>query len=1507
MGRRHRSSSVTIGTTTTAISSTNDNNNKAAMPNNEDLTACTFLLRQFVHSTNQNQETGRTPFHRAVGAVSVARNGNDDNDDDNVSTTDSDSIRGGGDTVGESSSNDDKERERMDGLFIIDALATRMKEMDALSLGCSSSPSPLFKKKKNKMGQSRYNSNISNNSSGNNDNNNNGSSSSHFHQLMTTRDNESGYTPLHYSILQRDLMTMLLLLQHASTSSLGRDAVIDSMLEQIGGGGFNINRSNNTKNINNMSLSLHPLRLLDGNLLNNDDNNTHDEDSNQYDVINDLTCTTDKEGLTPLQLLGKSSCGGLEHCRRTLTWRALKEGWRMKKKEQFQQTRRGGQREQRQVGISTSVSAASSMEETLSLSGRYRRRMISFGDDRDYDSLQYDIDSGDTNNNDDGTNGDGRARGGSFSINLDDGHFSDGDDDDESGDTSNDLIPLDDVDFNVLADTNNGHEDADDGRGATVQQRQQQQQQSQRGGNLSHANTNDYGCEVLTFGRSDHCALGVPQLSSRIRSDYNGKGGKDDSNNFFTSPSFDKTYKPKRVETFALGDLRRGWSSSSSSTKNHEGDSSKRDRRNRIDSPAVACAASTHHTLVATRSGQLYSFGLGKGGRLGLGDESHRPLPTRILGPLSKRIVASIAAAENHSLCSTSDGAVFAWGSNGFGQLGIHSSRGNAQQNPPADSRLSPRLVEGKLKQSFVVGVACGERHSVALTRLGEVYCWGDNKKGQLGVINVSETQSNGPQRVEGLWSHPRRRAIAISAAAHSTLVLTMPPTISAGVERELASLPVNTIYGWGHGNHSPLRVVFPTTGNSFASQSGSSNAYSRMICINPTAIACAKYHNVAITKDGQVYTWGLHSDSLGVPQQASFSKQKSRSNSVGGPSNSSIISSPVLVTAVGNAVSVSASESHTAIVTSEGYLFTWGESSGHKGVRWQPSPRRVKRVHRAVAVAAGKEHTVMLIGATFPPLPNTNRVDGALSLQHSAAIELSRNVDLFNVIPLALVAYRFNCRPLINFCDEFMRHNLDGVLAVGMKNDFDAFLSSRAIVGTNDYEHDGMFHPFLHLVVNTKRWVYSGRALLKQYESTIALPAKKLKRNAVKGERKHSVSQHEEEDKPNGVGQRKMNDFVSTTSREDASKNNESMVTPTNLKTFPETEPKADVPPPVPTARGKYYCDLCAISCPDSDSYTFHIHGRKHRNREMHAEAAEEKSVAESMMAMKRMQLVEKSGEDYARIALERDTKQHDKSNIAWGAQHAKFSGGLSPVTPQKGKSFQDILKEEQKNMATSTAHSRKGKSAPRLATKSPATLTPVKPTSVPLSSPVIQSKNSPASGAFGASPTLGSFIERKAERKHDGVSSIGASWGATPVSKAKNSNLNWGMKQPSPATKSSPVMTQSPQKMRSFSEIQKEEETIRNNEDHMCRIDGNQWFVQQRERAASIGEIQQREQQEQEMLDLIEEQKQIEMAIKKSLQEENAAKKKKQKKKKQNQQRHHRKKPPAKSSAKAEKSTPS
>lgn len=53
---------------------------------------------------------------------------------------------------------------------------------------------------------------------------------------------------------------------------------------------------------------------------------------------------------------------------------------------------------------------------------------------------------------------------------------------------------------------------------------------------------------------------------------------------------------------------------------------------------------------------------------------------------------------------------------NGFGQLGMPSDQNQ-------ESRLSPRRVDD-LKSIFVVAVSAGDRHSVALGKTGEVYCW---------------------------------------------------------------------------------------------------------------------------------------------------------------------------------------------------------------------------------------------------------------------------------------------------------------------------------------------------------------------------------------------------------------------------------------------------------------------------------------------------------------------------------------------------------------------------------------------------------------------------------------------------------------------------------------------------------------------------------------------------------------------------------------------------------------
>jgi Regulator of chromosome condensation (RCC1) repeat len=197
-----------------------------------------------------------------------------------------------------------------------------------------------------------------------------------------------------------------------------------------------------------------------------------------------------------------------------------------------------------------------------------------------------------------------------------------------------------------------------------------------------------YACEVMTFGRG--CALGVISSASSTAS-TNSSSSRSVSGN--DQPYYNaSTFFPQRVNEFAQEVVGRSGS-------------------------AVMAAAATHHTLVVLKNGHVYSFGVEKGGRLGLGDDQPQqcPLPRRILGPLNRRQVVYVAAADNHSLCVTKDGNVFSWGSNRFGQLGDEECNNN---------RTSPKRVED-IRNHPCVAVAAGEKHSVALTRNGEVYVWG--------------------------------------------------------------------------------------------------------------------------------------------------------------------------------------------------------------------------------------------------------------------------------------------------------------------------------------------------------------------------------------------------------------------------------------------------------------------------------------------------------------------------------------------------------------------------------------------------------------------------------------------------------------------------------------------------------------------------------------------------------------------------------------------------------------
>ena len=158
----------------------------------------------------------------------------------------------------------------------------------------------------------------------------------------------------------------------------------------------------------------------------------------------------------------------------------------------------------------------------------------------------------------------------------------------------------------------------------------------------------------------------------------------------------------------------------------------------------VAVSTGYAHTLVCTSEGRVYAWGSNSAKQLGLGAgtppiESVFPVAVDDSDVLSGKKIESIAAGSNHSLASDNIGRVFSWGDNSSGELGNGSTGGEVSQ---------PLQVGGMLAGKTVTRVAAGAYASFALAD-GKVYAWGRNDMGQLG--NGGNADSNTPVAVTGL------------------------------------------------------------------------------------------------------------------------------------------------------------------------------------------------------------------------------------------------------------------------------------------------------------------------------------------------------------------------------------------------------------------------------------------------------------------------------------------------------------------------------------------------------------------------------------------------------------------------------------------------------------------------------------------------------------------------------------------------------------------------------------
>lgn len=226
------------------------------------------------------------------------------------------------------------------------------------------------------------------------------------------------------------------------------------------------------------------------------------------------------------------------------------------------------------------------------------------------------------------------------------------------------------------------------------------------------------------------------------------------------------------------------------------------------------------HVLALTKNGEIFSWGHNGYCQLGNGSNHQGSAPTMIQGTLQGKKVLDVSCGSHHSICVTDTGDIYTWGQNNCGQVGSGSSTNQA----------TPRRVSSPFTGKRVVSISCGQSSTMVVLESGEVYGWGYNGNGQLGIGN-NINQLN-PCRVTGLQGRVISKVIC-------------------GYAHTLALTDEGALYAWGANSYGQLG-----TGHKANSCSPARAALEIGRVVD---IASLHYSHIsaAITQDEEVYMWG--------------------------------------------------------------------------------------------------------------------------------------------------------------------------------------------------------------------------------------------------------------------------------------------------------------------------------------------------------------------------------------------------------------------------------------------------------------------------------------------------------------------------------------------------------------------------------------------------------------------------------------------------------------------------
>jgi alpha-tubulin suppressor-like RCC1 family protein/Ca2+-binding EF-hand superfamily protein len=185
---------------------------------------------------------------------------------------------------------------------------------------------------------------------------------------------------------------------------------------------------------------------------------------------------------------------------------------------------------------------------------------------------------------------------------------------------------------------------------------------------------------------------------------------------------------------------------------------------------AIQISAGTAHAMLVHKSGQLYAWGMGAAGRLGLdvtedGDPQKDVVQPRLVQALGGRPVLRVDCGYSHTGCIVAGGDLYMWGSAGTGKCGL----GEITNTVECYCSIPTRVLVGK-EDRKVRRISCGSAHTAVVTEAGLLYVFGCGDGGRLGMGKGVYDTVYIPVQVNGL---AEERIINVSCGNTSTFAVT--------------------------------------------------------------------------------------------------------------------------------------------------------------------------------------------------------------------------------------------------------------------------------------------------------------------------------------------------------------------------------------------------------------------------------------------------------------------------------------------------------------------------------------------------------------------------------------------------------------------------------------------------------------------------------------------------------------------------------------------------------------